>query len=201
MRLYFLAVLLLSSTSLAAQSITGSIVGTVKDASGLAVAGAEVTLVHAATGAGRQAPSDDRGQFVFSSLQPGEYTLTVRLPGFNTVEKRGIRLSAAETLSAGELVLQVGAAAETVTVTAQGAAVQTASAERAGVITSSQVEDLLNRSRTVTSLLQLLPGVVDLQENESIERNWNLYVQGNRRNTNNVQLDGTTLNAIGNNFN
>lgn len=197
----FLLLFFLAAPSLCAQSITGAIVGSVKDPTNLPVAGAVVTLVQIATGAERQIKTDERGDFVFSSLQPGEYSVAVMLPGFKKLEKRAIMLSAAETLSVGDLVLEIGTVTESVKVIAQGATVQTASVERAGVITSSQVENLLIRSRSVMSLLQLLPGVVDLQASESIERNWNLYVLGNRRNTNNVALDGLTLNAIGNNFN
>jgi outer membrane receptor protein involved in Fe transport len=189
------------AATLAGQSITGSIVGSVRDPAGLAVAGAPVTLTHAATGAQRRAATNERGDFVFSSLQPGEYAVSVAMTGFKTLEKRAVMLSAAETLSVGELALEVGAVAETVTVTAQGASVQVASSERSGVVTSSQVENLLIKGRNVTSLLSTLPGVVDLADADSPDRNFNIYVQGNRRNTNGFMLDGMALNAIGNNFN
>ncbi|MEZ5355836.1 MAG: hypothetical protein R2762_24645 [Bryobacteraceae bacterium] len=78
---------------------------------------------------------------------------------------------------------------------------QTQTAERAGTLTTSQVQNLAIRGRNVTSLVSLLPGVVDLDDSEQLTNNWNFYVQGNRRNTNNVTLDGATVNAIGNNFN
>ncbi|HEY2930513.1 MAG TPA: carboxypeptidase-like regulatory domain-containing protein [Acidobacteriota bacterium] len=199
---YTLLLVLLAAQSLLAQTITGSIVGTVKDASGLPVTGAGLTLLQISTGAERQTKTGDRGDFFFGSLQPGEYKISVVQPGFRRTEKQSIMLSASERLSIGDLILEVGGAAETVTVTAaQGASVQTASAERSGLITSEQVENILIRGRNATSLLQLLPGVVDLGETEQIGRNWELYVQGNRRNTNSVSLDGMTLNAIGNNFN
>jgi len=198
-RLALLAFLCVSCLS--AQTITGSITGSVKDSSGASVAGARVKLVQAATGAEREEATNGRGDFVVSNLPPGEYTLSVSQPGFKTVERKGLRLSASEILPA-DVVLEVGAVAETVTVTAQGAVVQTASAERAGLVSSSQVENLLIRSRTVMGLLSLLPGVVDQGGgSESIDRNWNLSVNGNRRNTVSVSLDGATLNALGNNFN
>ncbi len=187
--------------TLAGQSITGTIVGSVRDPSGLAVAGAPVALTHAATGALRQGETNERGDFVFSSLQPGEYAVSVSMAGFKKLERLSVMLSANETLSVGELALEVGAVAETVTVRAQGAAVQVASSERSGVITSSQVENLLIKGRNVTSLLATLPGVVDLADADSPDRNFNIYVQGNRRNTNGFMLDGMALNAIGNNFN
>ncbi|MEK7403619.1 MAG: carboxypeptidase-like regulatory domain-containing protein [Acidobacteriota bacterium] len=180
------------------QTITGSIVGSVKDPSNLAVANAEVTLTHAGTAAERRAATNERGDFVFSSLQPGEYNITVKLAGFKTAEQRSVTLTASQVLPVGDIVLEVGAVTESVTVSAQAAVVQTASSERAGVVTSSQVDGLLIRGRNVMSLLQLLPGVVDLQVTEQISRNWNLRVLGNRANTSNLTLDGMALTAIGN---
>jgi len=196
-----LGLCLLIAVAAAAQTITGTIIGSVKDPSGLAVAGASVTLTQAATGGQRQARTNEQGDFVFSSLQPGEYSVAVVSTGFKRYEKRGVVLSASETLPVGDLTLEVGAVAETVTVTAEGAVVQTASAERSGLVTGSQVENLLIKGRNVHALLQLLPGVVDLADDDSPNRNFNIYVQGNRRNTNAFMLDGMSLNAIGNNFN
>jgi hypothetical protein len=184
-----------------AQSISGSIVGSVADSSGLAVAGASVVLTQPATAAKRQSPTDAGGRFVFPGLQPGEYTVTVEMKGFKKLEKRSINLTAAETLPLGELRLEVGAITESVEVSAQGTPVQTASAERAGVITGSQVDTLAIRGRNITSVLQLLPGVVDTSDPEQIQSSWAINAQGNRLNTNNLSLDGATLNAIGNNNN
>ena len=187
--------------ALCGQTITGSITGAVRDPGNLPVAGADVTLTQPDTGLTRHLKTDERGDFVFSSLQPAEYALTVKATGFKTAERRSIMLSASETLPLGDIVLELGNVAETVTVTAEGLAVQTATAERAGVITSDQVENLMVRGRNVMSLLEILPGVVDLSENEAIDRNWNLAVNGNRRNTSGVSLDGVTMNQIGNNYN
>ncbi|MCL5744796.1 MAG: carboxypeptidase regulatory-like domain-containing protein, partial [Acidobacteria bacterium] len=184
-----------------AQTIAGSIVGTVRDPGKLGIPGADVTLVQTATGAARSMNTNDRGDFVFSNVLPGEYNLSARAEGFKTGERLAIMLSASETFPVGDIVLEVGSVTEAVTVTAEGTVVQTASSERAGVITSDQVENLLVRGRNVTDLLEILPGVVNLNDNESIERNWNLAINGGRRNTSGVSIDGMTTNDIGNNFN
>lgn len=186
----------------AAQTITSSIVGSVVDSSNAAVAGAASLLTHVATAAERQAQTDDRGNFVFPSLQAGEYVLTVTAQGFKRFEKRGIRLSAQETLPVGTIVLEVGTVTESVTVTAEGVAVQTASSERAGTILGSQVENLMIKGRNAMSLLQLLPGVVDLQNREEkIDRFFDVFVQGNRAANNSVTIDGMVVNPMGNNVN
>lgn len=182
---------------LGAQTITGSIVGSVVDSSNLPVAGAAVALRQMATGAERRIETDTLGNFAFTNLDPGEYAVTVRAQGFKSLERRGLMLSASATLPAGVLALEVGALAESITVTAQGQAVQTASSERSGVVTGEQVENLLTKSRNVMSLVALLPGVVDTADPDSLTRNWNLYVQGNRYDTNIVSIDGLALNAWG----
>ncbi len=184
--------------SLCAQTITGSIVGSIVDPSNLPVAGVALVLRQVSTGAERQMQTDAQGNFVFSTLLPGEYTLTASASGFKKIERKGLMLSASETLSAGTLALEVGTLAEAITVTAEGAVVQTASSERSGVVTANQVEDLLTKSRNVMSLLSLLSGVVDTTPDvDNLARGWNIYVQGNRNNTNSMSIDGMVLNSWG----
>ncbi len=199
----FVFLLTLAAAAIAVgQTITSSIVGTVVDPSRLPVSGAKVTLTHVATGTERTVETDARGDFVIAGLQPGEYRLQINAPGFKRFERPGILLSAQERLTVGTLTLEVGAVTESVTVTAQAAPIQTASSERAATVLGSQVENLMIKGRNVMSLLQLLPGVVDLQaREEKIDRNFDIFVQGNRRENNSVTVDGMVVNGIGNNFN
>ncbi|HYO81537.1 MAG TPA: carboxypeptidase-like regulatory domain-containing protein, partial [Bryobacteraceae bacterium] len=199
MRLMLLGVVVASCC--AAQSVTGALGGSILDTSDAAIVGASVRLTSVATGAERTTVTADTGRFYFGSLQPGEYTLTIEAQGFRRVSRTQINVSAAETVSIGDIRLELGQVAESVQVQAQAATVQVETAERAGVLTTSQVQNLAIRGRNVTSLVSLLPGVVDLEEPENLAVNWNFNVQGNRRNTNNVMIDGATVNAIGNNFN
>ncbi|MEN6534813.1 MAG: carboxypeptidase regulatory-like domain-containing protein, partial [Bryobacteraceae bacterium] len=193
-----LAALFLLSTALYGQTISSSIVGSVVDPSNLPVAGVALELRQVSTGAVRKLSTGADGNFVFSTLVPGEYVLTAEAPGFKKIERKGLMLSASEVLPVGTITLAVGAVTETVTVVSQGALVQTASSERSGVVTSNQVEDLLTKSRNVMSLLALLPGVVDTTPDaDSLARGWNLYVQGNRNNTNSMSVDGMVLNSWG----
>ena len=115
-----------------AQTITGSISGTINDSSASAVAGADITLTHTATGVARKAQTTATGDFVFNSVVPGGYNVTVEAAGFKKLERTEINLSANERLSVGVLTMQVGALTESVTVAAEGATVQTASAEHSG---------------------------------------------------------------------
>src|ERR1700730_13830972 len=87
------AAVLLAVANLTAQSITGSISGSVRDASSLAVVGASATLVSLATGAQRGALSDTQGEFVFAAVTPGMYLVRLQAPGFKTVERSAITLA------------------------------------------------------------------------------------------------------------
>jgi hypothetical protein len=184
---------------LSAQSVTGTIVGTVSDPTGLPISGAEIALRQPSTGLERQVTTAENGSFAFISLAPSEYTITIKRDGFKTTERRSLNLTAAETLALGDIRLQIGSQAESVSVTAEGATVQTATAERAGVVTSRQVESLAIRGRNVLSLMQLLPGVVDNSDRDAIDRGMGVNVQGGRNNTNNVTLDGMSMVDIGTN--
>jgi hypothetical protein len=190
MRIQLLVYLLLSATAAVAQTISGSVVGSVKDPSGLGVAQAEVALTQTATNALREARTNERGDFVFASLPPGEYSLAVKVAGFKTAQRRPLMLTASETLPVGDIVLEVGNVTDSVTVTTEGAVVQTASSERAGVITGSQVQDIQVLGRNVTDLLALLPGVVQPASSEAIVRSYGLNVNGNRNTSLSVSIDG-----------
>src|SRR5262245_20838240 len=80
------------------QQATGSISGSVRDSSGLAVDRSQLRLVNTATGAERVAQTNDSGDFVITSVDPGQYKLSLQAPGFKTFERTGITLSASERL-------------------------------------------------------------------------------------------------------
>ena len=80
-----------SQVSLQAQVLYGSLVGNVVDESGAALPGATVTVTHNETGASRDAVADTNGGYRFPNLQPGTYTLTVKLDGFRTFTRAASR--------------------------------------------------------------------------------------------------------------
>src|ERR1043166_8618928 len=98
---------------LRAQTITGTITGAVKDSTDAVIVGAKVTLVHEATRVQRQTITSEAGDFTFSSVQPGSYTLSVDHPGFKQFSSSGVNLTANERLPV-DVRLQVGASSETV---------------------------------------------------------------------------------------
>jgi hypothetical protein len=153
--------LLLSPTAMpmAAQSISGSISGSVLDPSGQAIVGASVTLTSEQTRETRPTTTNDLGAFTFFSVLPGSYSVTIEQRGFQGFQRTAMNLSANERLSLGDIHLKIGEVTEKVTVQAVGASVQTSSSERAAQLTSGQINMVLVRGRDVLSLLRLLPGV------------------------------------------
>lgn len=187
------AALLLHAAAVGAQ-VTGSLSGTVLDAAGLPTPNAKVTLVSEATGARREVESGTEGNFVFNAVPPGFYTLTAEYAGFRKYERKKIELTASDNFSAGQIRLEVGAVADSITVVEQGASVQIASGERSGVITSSEVENLTVINRDFAVLVSLMPGVVDNPGSESQGfaggSSANFNVQGGRNTGNSITIDG-----------
>lgn len=82
-----------------AQALNGTIVGTLTDQAGAIVPNATITLENNATGFRRTAISNDNGQYVAYSIPTGIYTLTVAQPGFETLVRTGVEVTAAATLT------------------------------------------------------------------------------------------------------
>src|SRR5208283_4049162 len=113
--------ILFSSRPLFAQ-FHSSIEGTVTDSSGAVVAGAQIVLTDQNTAVSLTSISNGGGLFRFPSLGLGTYTLTVTKQGFEAFKQENISLAAEETRTI-PLILKVGQARETVTITADAAAI------------------------------------------------------------------------------
>src|SRR5689334_8524827 len=162
-----LVVALLACSSLAiAQTITGSISGAVMDQTGGMIPGAIATLKSEKTGQSRGSTTNTEGRFNFAALQPGTYALKVERQGFQTLEQRGVILSANENLALGDLKLQPGQVSETVSVMSEGAIVERESSDLTARLTADQINLISTKGRDVTSLLRLLPGT---SNNDDIE--------------------------------
>ncbi len=203
-----LTAFVLSVVALCAQQLTGNISGTVMDKSGALISGAAIKLVSVTTGAVRETKTNEQGSFEITTVQAGNYRLEVKHSGFKTYEEPGIELTANQSLSMGEIKLTVGDAATTVTVQAEGALqVQTASGERSGIISSEEIQNLSVMNRDFSTLVALLPGVVDspgTAEVQGFSGGASFNVNGGRSNGNSITIDGgsteNTNGGNGNNF-
>jgi hypothetical protein len=183
--------------TLSAQTSSGEISGRVVDASGALIPRAAVLLMNENTGEHRSATTDASGLFVFLSVQPGRYSVSVRASGFKALDKHGLHLSASERLSAGSLSLEIGSATETVNVQAPPTTVQTESAERSALLDSSELSALMTPGRDVLSLVRLLPGVVkDGEGDDQLGTESAGSVSGTREVSNNINVDGVICGSI-----
>jgi outer membrane receptor protein involved in Fe transport len=190
------AALLLLTATLFGQGSSGSISGRVVDPTGAAIAGAEVHLINQVDRQTRTFTTTQSGDFAFPAIEPGDYTLSLKLQGFKQYEKKDVHLAANASLSAGDLKLEVGAVSETVEVTAQGAVVETASGDRTSVLDSKQITDLMARGRDVMSLLQVLPGVVnDNTGSDTLGQFTTPTMDGTRAEYNSLNIDGISGNT------
>lgn len=195
-----LSLILLCAQYAVAQTVTGSISGTVMDASGNAVAGATVRLINERTNDARVLTSNESGDFRFAALLPGTYTIKVEQKGFSSFERRGNVLTASEHLAVGELAMKVGELSEVVTTVAEGTPVQTESTEHSALLSSKQLELISQRGRDVTTLLKILPGVAYGGESETAGSGFGSgipQIQGGRNTQNTFNVDGVRGNDLG----
>ncbi|MDE1156098.1 MAG: carboxypeptidase regulatory-like domain-containing protein [Acidobacteriaceae bacterium] len=181
--------------------------GIVADPGQAAVPGAKITIRNADTGVITTQISDSSGQYVFPSVLPGTYKLTVQMAGFKTWV-RSVVVHANDHVTANVPML-LGDVSTTVTVTASTD--QLDSGQRSETLTSEQIKNLATLGRNAEELVPLLPGVV---QNGSSSYNSSFgggttsseqgvdgfNINGNRSDSNTFKLDGGNMDDLtGNN--
>ena len=191
--------LLFSAASISAQTTSGSISGGVIDQQQASVAGATITINDVARGFTQSAGTDREGRFVFPQLPPGTYTLSIEAKGFKRTERTNLLLVANDRLALGNLLLEVGATTETVTVSAQTTLVQSESAERSLAIEGEVLRSIAVNGRGFTPLASIVPGIIFNTNNGSSDAITNIFANGLRSSANNLTLDGVAIVDTGNN--
>jgi len=148
-----------SATSLHAQGY-GTISGTVTDPSGAVVTGATVVATQVQTGTAMTTDTGKDGRYVFPSLLPAPYVLSVSAAGFELYKRTGIVLEADQALTVN-IALKVGASTATVSVSADAPQVDTTTGTLSQVIDHASVGDLPLNGRAAATLVTLVAGVVD----------------------------------------
>lgn len=142
-----------------AQFDLASIVGTVKDPTGLPMPQAIVEIRSLAMNTTRSATTDDKGDYDFVAIQPGRYALTAKQAGFKVVT-RTFELVVGQRLQL-DLSLEIGTSSESVTVEANVLAIEAVSSDLSNLRTQQQVVELPLNNRNFTQLVQLAPGVTN----------------------------------------
>lgn len=184
-----------------AQQVTGDVVGTVTDSTGGVVPGASVVIKNQGTEETRAATTSDQGEFTFSLLQPGQYTVTVQANGFKSFVQPNIPLAVGARFRV-DAHLNIGAASEKVFVTSEAVALQTDDSQLQAVVESKAVEDLPLNGRNFVQLAQVVPGANEGPSHSAASGGGGadfrpssaLVVNGQADVQNNYMLDGTDNN-------
>lgn len=177
-----------------AQVLYGLLTGVVTDSGGAVVPSAGVTVTNVETAQEFSAVTNEVGSYTLSNLAPGTYEVFINAPGFRTLARRGVSVTA-NTVRREDATLELGQVTETVTVDAHHVALQT---DTADVHTEISSRDLINmplpRYRNYQSLVNLVPGATPGQYQNSIQaapgRALSTNVNGVNRNNNATRIDG-----------
>jgi hypothetical protein len=134
--------------------VTGSILGTVRDSSGLIVIGATVSATNTATNFTRQTVSGTDGEYRLLALPAGQYRVIATAAGFEQFVTTGIEVNVNDEIRI-DVSLKVGAVKEAVTVEANTVRVETESTQLGQVVDTKQILSLPLNGRSFVDLLGL----------------------------------------------
>jgi hypothetical protein len=190
-----LLVVLVLAAAAAGQSFRGGILGTVTDATGASVADAKVTATDTGTGLVREATTDVDGNFNFTELPLGTYTVTAVKQGFRTQLATNIQV-AVEGPQRANLTLTPGRVEEKIVVEADVPLVETSSNTLGGTLQAADFQELPVNGRDFMKMLTAVPGAnADPSSVNDSPGSFGVFsVNGNRGRSNNFLLDGTDMN-------
>jgi hypothetical protein len=181
------AVFVLAIGSAFAQTFKATVVGEVKDATGASVPNATVTITETATNQSQTTTTGENGNYTFSQLDPGTYTLRVEAGNFKTLVNTNVVLETNQT-ARFDLSLEAGNVQESVTVEAIAPVINSETSSKGEVITPRQVQDLPLNGRNFTDLALLTPGVYRRPADD--DQGEGLATAGTRTDASNFILDG-----------
>lgn len=196
---FYLTILLACTSPVWAQSATtGALTGVVSDPSGGVISGATVTLTNNGTGQTRTATTDASGNYKFSLIPPGTYSLRFEASGFKTSTISSVTVNVTETPVVSQK-LEIGAQTAEVTVEATAETIQTQNATVGNLVGSKEVTTLPLSSRNYTEIIDLSPGVVANVASAAAVGNGtqDINVNGMGSDQNNYMMDGATLTNYG----
>ncbi len=177
---------------------TGTVSGDVVDAQGAVITNASATLTSVDQGTTMTSPVNQRGEYLFLNVKPGEYVLSVTAPTFEKSTTGSVVVNATENVKI-DTKLTRGSISATVTVEAASSTVDTRSATIATVIDPTLVQNLPVDGNNVVEMAALLPGVVDVNAPTTFTSDTGgptYTVNGSRNNQNLFLMDGAMWNNV-----
>ncbi len=195
-----MGMLLALSVCAGAQTFNARITGTVKDPTGAATPGAKITATQIATNAKRTVVSEDSGVYSIPLLLPGEYVLSVEAQGFQSQERKGVRLEVNQTATI-DFSLQLAGVATAVEVSADLPLLQSETSSVGNTLENKLLMQFPLLQRDIMGALRAMPGVITSSQVGDARGGRNVFnstfsVAGGRTSTNEVLLDGAP-NTIG----
>ena len=158
-----LVIVLMLPAAVFGQAYFGTVSGELTDATGAVVQGAKVVLTDQQKGFMFYTTSDSSGRYLFRSIPPGLYIVSVEVQGFGKTQSARFKVDINENATAN-LILKVVGATQTVMVEAQAQAIQTEDAETGQVVNRRFINDLPLIDRNIESLTSLAPGVTEMDD-------------------------------------
>ena len=192
--LWLFATIVCLAACAAAQVQSAELHVTVKDAHGAVVRNATITVTDQARGLTRATKTNTDGEYVFLSLTPGVYTVTVEAPGFAKLVNQSVRLQIGH-IEQLPLSLEVAAAAETVNVSSEAELVETQQSQSGTTISTTRIENLPINGRNYINFA-LTDSQLSRDDTPSIGAapTSGLNVGGQRGRNNYVSVDGANSN-------
>lgn len=187
----------MSTSALLAQTNYGGVRGLATDATGAVVSGASVTLTDESTNISRTAVTTSAGEYTFTAVDPGTYTVTIVAPGFTKLSKTHVTVTIGVT-STADMPLTTGSTAETVEVTAEVPLIDNASASNGQTFDQQKLQTLPNMGRNPFLFAKLDtnvtftgdPRFVRFQDQSGSSQ---ISIAGGPTGTNNYLLDGVPI--------
>ncbi len=185
----FSLLLLLCAGLVWAQSPQGSISGVVSDPQGAVIPGVEVVATAAATGVKMATRTNEAGFYSLRPVPIGDYVLSANLEGFRRHVREGINITTGQSLELN-ITLEIGAVAETVTVTARTSMLETRSSEASQLVESQTIEDMPLGDRRAMNLIEITGAAVFVDYDDGSKPNFSLA--GGRTQSQGFFIDGGT---------
>jgi Carboxypeptidase regulatory-like domain len=187
------AFLLLLPGLLCAQGYFGTVSGELTDPSGAMVAGAKVVLIDQEKGFTFATTSDSAGRYLFTSVPPGLYTVSVEVPGFEKELRTNIKVTVSENATAN-MRLKVATTSATVEVEAQAQTLNTEDAVTGQVVNRRFINDLPLVDRYVLDFVSIAPGVTNMSDSNSVgDTGTNFVSNGSRGASADILMDGASI--------
>ena len=185
---------LLSPLAASAQADRGSVKGVVHDQQNASIPNAQLTLQNDSTGTQLHSVSLAGGDYSFSNLNPGVYTLTIEAQGFGKTVQQHL-VVAVGTTTPLDLTLRTASVDQVITVSSADDSVDTQTSEIGTVITPREIQDLpvpmSNDMRNPLSFVTLTPGVAGSEPGPSPD--YRLHISGSPSDSNEVYIDGVPI--------